>query len=132
MASWMPLQAKSVTTAISTTEMAALPVAPLTQVVANGVVDTVVGETCDDGNTLNNDGCDEVRAASCCRSWKYTAKDLVDVNWLDNCVDAVGQNITVTLRDEVGVIVYQESGTKNDDWTDYNRDQYRCSGKSTR
>jgi cysteine-rich repeat protein len=79
-------------------------------------------EGCDDGNLDNDDGCSDTCQPESC--WSFTNTDQEDLvggvpgaGWFDPCVDAVGDNVEITIRDENDMIVYQAQGAKVGVWT---------------
>ena len=75
-------------------------------------------EQCDDGNTDDGDGCSAICEAEFCFQFANTdQEDLMGADWFDPCVDAVGDNVEITVRDPDDQIIYQASGAKVGAWT---------------
>ncbi|MCA9656883.1 MAG: DUF4215 domain-containing protein [Myxococcales bacterium] len=75
-------------------------------------------EECDDGNTDDGDGCSANCTNENCFSFTNTdQEDLMGADWFDACVDAVGNNVEITVRDPNDQVIYQASGTKVGSWS---------------
>ena len=126
---------------------------PFATTVASGATYAVtlksaVGTSCQitngSGTMAGSDVTVQVSCSQYCFEFSNDANaNLTDNHWLDACVDAPGNTITVILRDTGGNVVYQASGQKVGTWspydfltstdaTSYGTPQYATTTSSTR
>ncbi len=65
----------------------------------------------------DGDGCEDAVDPSCFSFTNTPSEDLTDNTYFDNCIAATGNQVSITLSDSGGAIVYQGTGTKVGTWT---------------